>query len=448
MLSIWHHYLKNTRGNFALQFALLGLPLVVASTFVIDYAGAGAEKVKIKTALDAAVIAAVNNNSLTIAQKESYAKTHFLENYDGSIAFDLTPKASENYVEMSAFGLSPVTVAEVIGVEGIELFEKSAAELTSENVICVLSIAPDGQDRITFDGLSAFNAPSCSVHTNSSDSRAMRVVDRASAIAKSFCAVGGSAGSFQPYAKGDCAPVADPYVNRQAPAPGSCVNIGQISDIRGSGSKGNNRPSTGPSESSQVLDDFDGSGSAGGRQNLTGSNVSLPPGTYCGGLTVDGINVTFLPGDHIMLDGPLIFRNSAQADGDGVTFVMNGLDSVLTVQSGANVDLKAPSKGPLAGLVFFQDVQTQLGTNGILPNGTNSLNSGGELNITGTAYFPTQRVRVTSNAVFGSHAPATSFIAYDVQFGGRATINVAVDHKRAGLPPIMPRTEDGARLVQ
>ena len=461
MIKIWGHYVQNIRGHFAVQFALLGLPLVVATTFVVDYSQAGTEKVNVKSALDAAVIAAVNNNSLTQSGKVAYAKTHFNENYSGEIDFDLTATASASRVEMSAFGLSPVTVAETLGIEGIQIFEKSSAEQTHENVICALSTAPDGRDRITFRGNSTFLAPSCSVHANSDDVRAMRVVGNASAHAKSFCAVGGASGAFQPYAKGECAPVADPYANYRAPEPGPCLNIGGISDIRSLvGSTGRNDDDDDDDDDEREGQQFGGDeGRNGGNknnlggavENLTGDNISLPPGTYCGGLTIDGRNVRFLPGNHIILDGPLIFRNNAEAIGEDVTFVMNGLASVLTVQSGADVDITAPpegSKAGMPGMAFFQDVQTQLGNDGKFPNGENKLSSGGNLNITGTAYFPTQSVKITSNAVFGSRAPATSFVAYELQFGGASTINVAVDHERADLPPIMPRTEDGARLTE
>ena len=455
-MSLWRNYLGNQTGHFAVQFALLAVPLIAASTFVMDYAGAGTEKVNVKTALDAAVIAAVNNNSLTNDEKEAYAEKHFTENYSGRIKFELTPEASATKVSMSAAGLAPVSVTKMIGVEGIEIFEKSAAEQTSENVICALSTAPDGQDRIIFLGNSSFSAPTCSVHANSSDARAMRVVGQASATAKNFCAVGGASGQYQPYVKGDCAPVSDPYVNRRAPAAGSCINLGLIRDIRniaGNVASVVDR-TTGALASAAGINGLEGGdGGSGGLagsivENLTGSNVTLQPGTYCGGLTVDGRNVRFAEGNHIMLDGPLIFRNDAQAVGDGVTFVMKGLPSVLQVQSGSQVNIKAPADGELAGMAFFQDVQTQLGADGVFPNGMNRLSSGGELNVTGTVYFPTQSVSVTSNSVFGSQAPATSFIAYDLTFAGNADIRVAVDHQRAGLPPIMPRTEDGARLVE
>ena len=90
-------------------------------------------------------------------------------------------------------------------------------------------------------------------------------------------------------------------------------------------------------------------------QNYTGHSLVLQPGTYCGGLTVDGVDVEFRPGTYTMLNGPLTFKNRSSAIADGVTFVMDGYNSVLTVETGSEVFVKAPSRGDLAGLAFFQD---------------------------------------------------------------------------------------------
>jgi len=426
------------------------LPLVVASTFVLDYASAGAEKVNVKAALDAAVVAAVNNNSLTPIQKEAYAKTHFEQNYSGAIKLNLLPKAIDGRVEMSASGLSPVTVAEVLGIEGVKVYEKSAAEQTSENVICVLALAPTGDARISFSGKVQFRAPTCSVHANSTNTQAIWSSGSHAPIANSFCSSGGSRGRFQPFAKGECAPIEDPYKYHVAPANGPCVNIGSISDVRDDPAVD---PETGLPASS-ASESFSGGGKGGGKgggagagENLTGNNVDLPPGTYCGGLTVDGVNVDFMPGNHIILDGPLVFRNNADATAHEVTFIMKGRSSLLNIESGASVDLRAAKTGPLAGLAIFQDAST-VSDGSVLPNGLNYLASGGSLDVTGTVYFPTQTVEVAGQSAFGSNAPATSFIAYNVDFYGGPSINISVDHQQAGLPPVLPRTEDGARLVE
>ncbi|MDB2438277.1 pilus assembly protein TadG-related protein [Hellea sp.] len=455
MTSLWAKYKKNINGHFAVQFALLGLPLIVATTFVADYSKAETEKVEIKSALDAAVIAAVSNNTLSASEKESYAKTHFKQNYAGDLTFDLKTAASSQRVEMSASGLSPVTVAETLGIKGIEIYENSAAEQTSENIICVLALAPTEGSSISFSGKVKFSAPTCSVHANSTDPEAIWSTRGLTPVARNFCASGGASGNYQPYAKGDCAPIADPYANKTAPAAGPCVNLGSIKDVRAAGVAGGaESPGLGGGGTTTTRELGGGGGGSGGgnlaamSQNLTGSNVSLPPGTYCGGLTVDGQNVTFLPGNHIILDGPLTFRNGAEAMAIGVTFVMKGERSLLNIVSGSEVDVKAPAIGPLAGLAFFEDVKYNAADQATFPNGINALASGGELNVTGAVYFPTQTVEVKGNSVFGSNAPATSFIAYNVDFYGSPTINVSVDHQRAGLPPVLPRTEDGARLVQ
>jgi len=242
--------------------------------------------------------------------------------------------------------------------------------------------------------------------------------------------------------------VEDPYRYHTAPPVGPCINLGSISDL------GTIAPdesgSGGPKGPKGAVANTNGGGNGGGNaaENLTGSNVSLAPGTYCGGLTVDGTNVTFLPGNHIMLDGPLVFRNSAEAFANDVTFVMKGKTATLNIQSGSEVDVKAPGEGALAGLAFFQDVNHNSASPATFPNGFNTLSSGGELNVTGTVYFPTQTIEVNGQAVFGSNAPATSFIAYNADFYGSPIINVSVDHQRAGLPPVLPRSEDGARLVE
>jgi len=445
---VWQKFLKNERGHFAVQFALLGLPLVVATTFVVDYAGAGTEKVNVKTALDAAVIAAVNNNSLTLSEKEAYAKKHFSENYRGDIQFKLKPKALESRVEMSAFGVAPVTVAATLGIDGIELFEESAAEISSENTICVMSLAPEGEEVITFEEGVTFAAPTCSVHANSAHSNAIVSSGKTPPLAKSFCAVGGAQGEFSPYAKGQCKSIADPYEHISIPLAGPCIS-GTSLDGKGK-------------DKGFTLDDKDvnigRTESDTDSENSTGDNVILYPGTYCGGLLVDGIGVTFRPGIYTMLEGELKFKDSAVAHANDVTFILEGEKAKLKIEKGADVFVKAPSNGSLAGLAFIQKPFLQLGKKKAKRE-VSEVKSGGKLEILGTLYFPENTLKISGDdSAVGAQAPATSFIAYNIHFGKDEKndkklgiggyVTVAVDHVAAGIPPILPRVEDGARLVQ
>lgn len=82
------------------------------------------------------------------------------------------------------------------------------------------------------------------------------------------------------------------------------------------------------------------------------------------------------------------------------------------------------------------------------PTAINLLSSGGELNVTGTMYFPTQALDVLGNSVLGARAPATSFIAHQVTFAGETEASVSVDYIKGDIPAMLPRSDDGARLVE
>ena len=66
----------------------------------------------------------------------------------------------------------------------------------------------------------------------------------------------------------------------------------------------------------------------------------------------------------------------------------------------------------------------------------------------GTAYLPEQRIEFIGGSISEAQAPATSFIGYQLLFDEGAKISVAVDHQTAGLPPLLPRSDESARIVQ
>lgn len=114
-----------------------------------------------------------------------------------------------------------------------------------------------------------------------------------------------------------------------------------------------------------------------------------------------------------------------------------------------------PSAGLTAGLVLWQRyLNFRNYIDGIVPEvpkrltSTSEINSGGGLTLIGTAYLPNHRLVITSENAVSSQSPATSFIAYQIEFSGRTNKQVAVDHVAAGLPPMKPYTDDGARLVE
>lgn len=450
-------------------------------------------------------MAAVSNNQATDAEKKDIAKEVFNTHYSGSMPLALVVTPSDGRVEMSAEGKLPTSISSAVGVNDIRIKEISIAEMNRENTICVLALSKKGKGQVRFLGETEFDSPSCSVQSNSQHVNGIVSTSSFKPIAKTFCSAGGASGQFTPAVRGECATIEDPYTNRNTPAPGACMPDSLFNSVPSNlfaiNANGLDLPRntnhTHPpgfihwhthqhchgadachshehtwhrdhhdtlnninrllqlgvnrQEYQRLLNDYDGRLlSVRESNNYTGPNKVLYPGTYCGGLTVDGSNVRFAPGTYIIKDGPLTFKNGAVATAMDVSFVFTGPESVLTIETGSYVTVKAPKRGPLAGLAFVESGKSSKNNldAGLIPSGVNLLSSGGDLNVTGTLYFPTQALEVVGDSVLGAKAPATSFIAYQVTFAGETKASVSVDHIKGGIPPMLPRSDDGARLVK
>jgi len=412
-----YRYCRNTSGQFAVWMGVLALPLLMATTFAMDFYSAQRSATQIKAALDAAALAAVTNQNISDKERGEYATKHFNTNFKDSENFTMTVvDSSSEHVELNAVGLIPVSISGALGFEGIHVNETSAAELTRESIICVMTLNPSGERSFEVTGGSTFNSPSCAVQVNSTDKNAA-VVDQASrAVAKDFCVAGGASGAYSPYANTECSAVEDPYINRTPPPSGTCVDIDKKL-IKTS--------------SKDISDD-----------------AVLYPGTYCDNLMIIGKNVTFMPGTYIMDNARFVIKNGATARADGVTIIIRGKQSAVQIMNGSSLYIKAPSEGDMAGLAFFQDKASLTDKNGKTQTTKSDLKGGSKMVIVGTVYMPYTDIRISGDSSYGTNAPATSFIGWNVGFEDKANITAKIDHASAGLPPILPRSDEGARLVQ
>ena len=472
-------FVDNTRGQVGVIFALAAVPLVALTSAAIEYSQLTSERNSISSALDAAVLAAANNNSITDSEKPPYAETHFRENYNGDLVLELTPSIAPDRVRLTADGQLKLTFGNLLGIEDLNVSESSAATIANENTICLLALNQKTSGSILFDGGINYRSPTCAVYTNSSHPNAIISTSVQTPEAKSFCAVGGTRGNFSPYSKGECKTVADPYAQTAAPIiPETCDvplrDLVVFKDPLGQAARDSQREWFSGALNAG-LTAFENTGSLGSAvdaffsyeldpvydvdikddikisRNRTGSEVDIVPGVFCGGLTVDGINVDFLPGEYIMKDGPLSFINGAEAVAENVTFILSGPESVLNIQSQSSLVLKAPSDGPRKGLAVMEAVDRSAPGNRKPVEKNSMIAEGGSLQVTGTVYLPKQKLEILGkNTAIGSMAPATSFIADTLHISGGfgARMDIGVDHVEAGVPPIQPRAEDGARLVE
>lgn len=108
-----------------------------------------------------------------------------------------------------------------------------------------------------------------------------------------------------------------------------------------------------------------------GNVSIAGNNtVTLQPGTYYGGITINGNSgspdVTFSPGTYYIGGGGLQVSGQCSLHGSGCTFYNTSDTSSLGSSSGpvsiganygdsVHCDLSAPTSGSLKGVLFFQD---------------------------------------------------------------------------------------------
>jgi len=411
-------YCEDNQGQIAVWFAILALPLLAFTTYAVDTMNAEKEKTQLLAALDDAALAAVSRQNITDSERSAYATEYFFQNYDDrkDIEFEVLDSSS-NRVELSGKTSVPITFADAAGIEAISIKQYSAAELTKGDIICMLVLDPDGDRSFVVTGGSRFTTQNCSVQVNSTSERAAVVEHGATATAKDFCVSGGAGdtGQYKPHVNTECSSVADPYINLVAPKADPCIDRKKVNE---------------------TLDHFLASVEA----------VDLEPGTYCGGLELKSKVVNFLPGTYVIKDGPLELEDFTRATAQDVTFVFSGRKSTLKLGQGSQFDIKAPNAGPLAGLALYQDTSGRRLRR--LPEAESHILDASGLRIIGTAYMPAQKVVFSGGALTASQAPATSFIAYNIEIREGSSIEVDVDHVAGDIPPILPRSDEGTRLTR
>lgn len=178
----------------------------------------------------------------------------------------------------------------------------------------------------------------------------------------------------------------------------------------------------------------------------TYNSASLPSGTYggsysspvvfCNGLQLNsGVTVTFNPGIYIIDRGQFQVNGGATLRGTGVTIVLTsstGSDyAIATINGQSTVELSAPTSGPTAGIVLYQDRRAPSGFENIL-------NGGAGQKIQGAIYFPSQIVRYTGGSSSTTDA-CTQLIAAQVILRGQSNFQMncsGTGVRRTGAPAV------------
>jgi hypothetical protein len=160
----------------------------------------------------------------------------------------------------------------------------------------------------------------------------------------------------------------------------------------------------------------------------SGQVRTISEGVYCGGISVSGgARLTLNPGTYILKGGGLSVSGGSYLTGAGVTFYNTFAAGysygAISLSGGTYNQLSAPTTGPLAGMLFFQDRNLTSGS-------ASSLSGGATSRFDGALYFPKTAVTYSG----GTGTQYTIIVAKTLSFSGGTTLNSNYSSLPAGPP--------------
>jgi Flp pilus assembly protein TadG len=352
-------------GNLAVIFALAAIPVIGAIGAAVDLSKANDVRTQLQNALDAAVLAGVTQASASQVSTASavfsgdfagkYGNTataSFTQNADNSLSG--TANSSVQMSFMAVLGKSSVVVnAAATAVPGAQ----------STSPVCILLVNTLATQALLVNSGGKLNAPNCEIHVLSTQNPAAifndtpnvkRICIRGSTIIKN--------GGANPPAVTSCAAISDPFAGTlPAVTPGTCIYQSPLS-----------------------------------------GNVTLNPGTYCGGVNFNGSGtLTLNPGLYVISNGSWNINSGWTVNGTGVTFYFADQNSYVQFNSNVTANLSAQTSGTYANILMFEP--TGLGTSNLVFDGTTGSS------FTGLIYLPSREVTINSTSTVTSNAVTMVF---------------------------------------
>ena len=325
-------------GSMVVYAATLAPVLIGAAGLAVDATSWHAQSRMVRTMADSAAMAA----ALEIARVGPDAAQSAAESAAGLNGFQLgadtivvnSPPASGGYtgsdaVEVIVRRPTPRFFSFMFAEEDVTVAARAVAQLDSNNT-CVFSLNDSDSGALSIAGGADVELP-CGVAVNSSSSSAIVESGATSCLtASQIQTVGDYSGDcLVPAPITGASAVSDPFASVPPPSYGACDHN---SKFRVNG----------------------------------GQTRSVDPGHYCKGIEVHAGGRLNMNAGLYILGGGFTVNGGATVVGDGVTiFIADtvGPSDNVNFAGGADIDLRAPSTGAYAGILFFQEATTEPGMN-------------------------------------------------------------------------------------
>lgn len=382
--------------------AVMGMIAVVA-----DFSFMQHQKNMMQTAADSAAMAGaeeLNYGDLVAAGKADAASNGYIDGASSvTVAINNPPSTGPNvgsaeYVEAIVTKPEPTYFLRVLGVSTMTVSARAVAyEGNGPNCIYVMN--PSAPGALSANG--NINLQSgCGLLVDSSSSSGITAVGNVTINAPAIGVVGGysitGGASLTPTPKTAVIAASDPLAYVAAPTVGSCAHT-----------------------------NF----SLSGNNGSSSSPYQLYAGTYCGGITVHGNAVlNFNAGTYVLAGGGMSVNANTTMTGTGVTFYnTTGLGGygAISLNGGAQSNLSAPTSGPLAGILFFQDRSIPGTDEGSTISGNSSSTFDGAL------YFATTSLTFNGNSSANGYSIV---VANELTLSGNATVGDNYSSLTGGSP--------------
>lgn len=387
-------------GNVAIIFALTMPVLLLLMSLAVDYGIALGNRRMLQEAADAASLAGAKELSLADANRvnvgavvdavvAAYVKNNVKEGAPlvrvQSSVIDVPGQPQQVKVDIGQ------TMPLAFKQTSIALKVTAVASIIGKPNLCLLALDPDDMGTIYIQQSAAIVGQNCSIFSNSRHSNGVKAFGSSLLSGNVICSAGGFSGgkaNYSPPPIPDCPQFSDPLVGRPEPTAAGC------------------------SETNLVL---------------TNRTTSLSPGTYCGGLTINGnSSITLKPGIYIMKDGPLFVEGTSKFAGTNAGFYFTGPNARLFLDRLTTIDLSAPKDGMMSGILFFGSRSQSNIQHEILSDNAH--------NVLGTIYFPSGNLSIDANQPIADKSAYTAIIVGKITANSGPTVYLNTDYSASDVP--------------
>jgi Flp pilus assembly protein TadG len=414
------NFYRQTAGNVALMTAV-SLPIVVGlAGGTMDFITASKHHYNLQAIADSAAIAAArevslantNNGQIAEVAKATAVSTSQLNgNNIGIDRVAVNVSADRSSIRVTVLSNWKPVFAAMFSNSIETVSAQATANVIGSGNICIMSLNPVNPRGILLTRKAAVVGKRCGIFSTSVHRRSLVV--RAGGLLKAgfICSQGGAIGwksaRIVPTPITDCPSPGNPLADRPMPKVGACDYNDKV---------------------------------------VRRSHEVLQPGVYCGGLVIaKNSNPVLEPGVYIIKDGELVVKNNSVLRGNGVGFFLTGTKASFKFLKKTEIDLKAPTKGIMAGILVYQDPEIpKVELDDYIPT-RNVIRSQNAHTLEGTIYLPRGGLFVEGEGEIAGSSAYTAIVADRVRVKEGPKLILNSDYKSTDVP--VPEGIAGGKVV-